>query len=112
MIHSCLMIRAAVAVSVLVVMALPVACGRAERPSPSGGAEATSSALGASAEAPAGPLEEFKLRPPSAGPLAGRRVCIDPGHDAYWAVGATARSRTGRTLLHPIDQIPLYEHEL
>ena len=49
---------------------------------------------------------------PPKGPLAGRRICIDPGHDAYWAVGATGYDSAGKVPLHPVDHVPLYEHEL
>jgi N-acetylmuramoyl-L-alanine amidase len=49
---------------------------------------------------------------PPPGPLAGRRVCIDPGHDARWVAGATGRNRAGQVPLHPADSVPLYEHEL
>jgi N-acetylmuramoyl-L-alanine amidase len=47
-----------------------------------------------------------------AGPLAGRRICIDPGHDAYWVAGASGRTRTGAVPAHPTERIPLHEHEL
>lgn len=43
--------------------------------------------------------------------LTGRRICIDPGHDAYWTPGATARLR-GIVPRHPVDGVPLFEHEL
>lgn len=44
--------------------------------------------------------------------LAGRRICLDPGHDSYWVVGAVGRDRTGRVPVHPTEGIPLHEHEL
>lgn len=49
---------------------------------------------------------------PPKGPLAGRRICIDPGHDAYWAVGATGYDGSGKVPVHPVEQVPLHEHEL
>jgi N-acetylmuramoyl-L-alanine amidase len=45
-------------------------------------------------------------------PLAGRRVCIDAGHDAVWAAGATARTSSGAVPVHPADRAPMHEHEL
>jgi N-acetylmuramoyl-L-alanine amidase len=34
--------------------------------------------------------------PAAAGPVSGRRICIDPGHDSYWVAGATGyNSDTG-----------------
>jgi N-acetylmuramoyl-L-alanine amidase len=44
--------------------------------------------------------------------LEGRRICIDPGHDATLTPGATARTRSGVVPVHPVDRIPMYEHEL
>lgn len=58
----------------------------------------------ASAEAPA------PAAPP--GLLGERRICIDPGHDDTWAVGATGRDSAGRVPRHPTDPIALVEHEL
>jgi N-acetylmuramoyl-L-alanine amidase len=46
------------------------------------------------------------------GPLAGHRICIDPGHDGYWVVGASGYSGAGVVPRHPVDGVPLYEHEL
>jgi N-acetylmuramoyl-L-alanine amidase len=54
---------------------------------------------------PAGPM------PPSA-PLAGWRVCIDPGHDARWVPGASGRTSGGTVPRHPTEGVPLFEHEL
>jgi N-acetylmuramoyl-L-alanine amidase len=51
-------------------------------------------------------------RPPAPGRLAGRRICLDPGHEAYWIIGSAARDRTGAVPVHPTEQIPLLEHEL
>jgi N-acetylmuramoyl-L-alanine amidase len=45
-------------------------------------------------------------------PLEGRRICIDPGHDARWAPGATGRNHAGAVPVHPADGVPLHEHEL
>src|SRR5262245_23369962 len=45
-------------------------------------------------------------------PLAGRRICIDPGHDAKWAPGAAGRNNAGAVPVHPTENVPLYEHEL
>jgi N-acetylmuramoyl-L-alanine amidase len=45
-------------------------------------------------------------------PLAGHRVCIDPGHDARWAPGAVGRNYAGVVAVHPTEGVPLYEHEL
>ncbi len=45
-------------------------------------------------------------------PLEGRRICIDPGHDAKWAPGAVGRNYAGVVPVHPTDGVPLYEHEL
>jgi N-acetylmuramoyl-L-alanine amidase len=52
------------------------------------------------------------LPPEAPGPLAGRRVCIDPGHDGRWVPGATGRNQGGAVPLQPADRIPLHEHEL
>lgn len=49
---------------------------------------------------------------PPRSPLSGRRICIDPGHDAYWAIGATGYDSAGTVPTHPTDRIPLHEHEL
>jgi N-acetylmuramoyl-L-alanine amidase len=46
-----------------------------------------------------------------ASPLMGRRICIDPGHDAYWTIGASGYTRNRVVPRHPADQIPLHEHE-
>jgi len=48
---------------------------------------------------------------PPRGALAGRRICIDPGHDGYWTPGAAGRDRAGRLPRHP-SGISLNEHEL
>jgi N-acetylmuramoyl-L-alanine amidase len=48
---------------------------------------------------------------PSQGALAGRRLCIDPGHDGFWTPGAAGRDRAGRLPRHPTG-ISLNEHEL
>lgn len=45
-------------------------------------------------------------------PLEGRRICIDPGHDAKWAPGAVGRNYAGAVPVHPAEGVPLYEHEL
>jgi N-acetylmuramoyl-L-alanine amidase len=50
--------------------------------------------------------------PEPLGALAGRRICLDPGHDAYWVVGASGRTSGGTSPLHPTERIPLHEHEL
>ena len=50
--------------------------------------------------------------PAGAGPLAGHRICIDPGHDSYWVAGASGYNSAGVVPRHPIDGVPLYEHEL
>lgn len=50
--------------------------------------------------------------PPSAGQLAGHRICLDPGHDAVWVPGATGRDAAGRVPVHPAEGVPLLEHEL
>lgn len=44
--------------------------------------------------------------------LAGRRICLDPGHDARWVPGATGYGGAGTVPRHPVEGIPLYEHEL
>ena len=49
---------------------------------------------------------------PREGRLAGRRICLDPGHDAYWGVGASARDSRGATPVHPTEGIRLVEFEL
>jgi N-acetylmuramoyl-L-alanine amidase len=51
-------------------------------------------------------------RVPRRGRLAGKRICLDPGHDAYWGVGATGTDRLGRVPVHPTEGIPLVEYEL
>ena len=45
-------------------------------------------------------------------PLTGRRICIDPGHDARWAPGASGRNHAGVVPVHPAEGVPLHEHEL
>jgi N-acetylmuramoyl-L-alanine amidase len=50
--------------------------------------------------------------PPAPGRLAGRRICLDPGHESYWIVGTAARDRNGTVPTHPTEQIPLLEHLL
>lgn len=45
-------------------------------------------------------------------PLEGRRICIDPGHDAKWAPGASGRNHAGVVPVHPTEGVPLHEHEL
>lgn len=60
-------------------------------------------------------VEAVQIAPtpsPPKSPLAGQRICIDPGHDAKWAPGATGRNRAGAVPLHPADGVPLHEHEL
>jgi N-acetylmuramoyl-L-alanine amidase len=47
-----------------------------------------------------------------AGRLVGKRICVDPGHDAVWGVGATGKDRQGQVPTHPTEGIPLFEHEL
>jgi N-acetylmuramoyl-L-alanine amidase len=47
-----------------------------------------------------------------AGRLAGRRICLDPGHDAIWDVGATGRDGSGDVAVHPTEGIRLDELEL
>ncbi len=49
---------------------------------------------------------------PARGPLFGRRICLDPGHDGVWAPGATGHTRSGAVPLHPTNHVPLYEHDL
>lgn len=51
-----------------------------------------------------------ELPPP--GRLAGRRICLDAGHDARWVVGASGRTSGGTVPLHPTERVPLHEHEL
>ena len=36
----------------------------------------------------------------------GRRICIDPGHDAKWAPGAVGRNYAGVVPVHPTDGVP------
>jgi N-acetylmuramoyl-L-alanine amidase len=50
--------------------------------------------------------------PPAQGRLAGRRICLDPGHESYWIIGTAARDRNGAVPTHPTEQIPLLEHLL
>jgi N-acetylmuramoyl-L-alanine amidase len=50
--------------------------------------------------------------PSAQGRLAGKRICLDPGHEAYWIIGTAARDRNGAVPTHPTEQIPLLEHEL
>jgi N-acetylmuramoyl-L-alanine amidase len=50
--------------------------------------------------------------PAGQGRLAGKRICLDPGHEAYWIIGTAARDRNGNVPTHPTEQIPLLEHEL
>jgi N-acetylmuramoyl-L-alanine amidase len=57
-----------------------------------------------------GPEEEAD--PAAAARLGARRICIDPGHDAYWVVGASGRTASGVVPLHPTERVPLTEHEL
>jgi N-acetylmuramoyl-L-alanine amidase len=51
-----------------------------------------------------------ELPPPKR--LAGRRICLDPGHDWYWVIGASARDRAGAVPVHPTEGIPLTENVL
>lgn len=44
--------------------------------------------------------------------LAGKRICVDPGHESYWIIGTAARDRNGAVPTHPTEQIPLVEHLL
>jgi N-acetylmuramoyl-L-alanine amidase len=53
-----------------------------------------------------------EVNPPAQGRLAGRRICLDPGHESYWIVGTAARDRNGSVPTHPTEQIPLLEHLL
>jgi N-acetylmuramoyl-L-alanine amidase len=59
-------------------------------------------------------LLSFAVTPLTAAPLPleGRRICIDPGHDAKWAPGASGRNHGGVVPLHPSEGVPLHEHEL
>jgi peptidoglycan/xylan/chitin deacetylase (PgdA/CDA1 family)/N-acetylmuramoyl-L-alanine amidase len=41
--------------------------------------------------------------PTREGRLAGRRICLDPGHDAIYNPGASARDRTGRVIFDEHD---------
>jgi N-acetylmuramoyl-L-alanine amidase len=45
-------------------------------------------------------------------PLSGRVICIDPGHEAVYTPGATARTRSGVVPRHLVDGIVMTEHEL
>jgi N-acetylmuramoyl-L-alanine amidase len=44
--------------------------------------------------------------------LAGKRICLDPGHEAYWIIGTAARDRNGTVPTHPTEGIPLLEHRM
>lgn len=46
------------------------------------------------------------------GRLAGRRICIDPGHDAFYSRGSTGRNTAGVVPIHPTERIRLYEVDL
>jgi N-acetylmuramoyl-L-alanine amidase len=67
----------------------------------------TTEALGATPAPPPTPAPS----PEPASPLNGRRICLDPGHDAYWTPGAAGRDTAGRLPRHP-SGIALNEHEL
>jgi N-acetylmuramoyl-L-alanine amidase len=56
------------------------------------------------------PSPNAEIAPPAL--LGGRRICLDPGHDAYWVAGATGRDSFGRVPRHPSEGVPLHEHEL
>jgi N-acetylmuramoyl-L-alanine amidase len=49
---------------------------------------------------------------PPSGPLAGHRICLDPGHDARWAPGAAGSTRSGVLATHRTERIAFNEHEL
>jgi N-acetylmuramoyl-L-alanine amidase len=55
------------------------------------------------------PVPDIVPEPPApASPLHNRRICLDPGHDTPWNIGASARG----TPVHPTERVPLVEHEL
>jgi len=94
--------------------ALTLACSsgpgvRAAEESPSATPDPLTAGSTPAVEAAQAPAPEPPAPP---GPLAGRRICLDPGHDAYWVVGAAGRNRAGVIPRHPADLVPLFEHEL
>jgi N-acetylmuramoyl-L-alanine amidase len=79
---------------------------------PTASAVETTAPLSIVAESLLAPATPPALPPePSQGALAGRRICIDPGHDGFWTPGAAGRDRAGRLPRHPTG-ISLNEHEL
>ncbi|MGD9798006.1 MAG: N-acetylmuramoyl-L-alanine amidase [Acidimicrobiia bacterium] len=90
---------------------LVAGCSDPARPGPSGEATGTTAAEPdrppARAVVPAMPVVD-----PPTSVLVGRRICVDPGHDAHWAVGATGYDSRGRVPVHPTAGVPLYEYEL
>ena len=93
----------------LATAALLVACSAAAPPSTAVAVAVQAIAPPQVNEASAPPLE---TEAPSADAAPARRICIDPGHDAYWAVGASGRTGGGTVPRHPTEAIPLFEHDL
>ena len=51
------------------------------------------------------------IKPPE-GKLAGKRICLDPGHDNIYSSGTAGRDSSARVPYHPSNNIPLYERYL
>jgi N-acetylmuramoyl-L-alanine amidase len=66
----------------------------------------TSTSVVAVAEVPA------PAAPAPVGRLAGRRICLDPGHDDTWDLGATGYDRDGAVAVNTTEGIRLDEPEL
>lgn len=96
-----------------VLVAAVLGCASDAPPEAEPTASATVVAVEATVEAPLQISIEPTPEPTAVpGKLAGRRICIDAGHDAHWVVGASGRTSGGTVPVHPTERIPLHEHEL
>jgi N-acetylmuramoyl-L-alanine amidase len=84
---------------------------RGAEPAPTSSTFVTGAGSSAMPVAPPDDVAASTGRAPT-GPLAGRRICLDPGHDATWDLGATGYDRDGNVPVHPTEGIRLDEHEL
>jgi N-acetylmuramoyl-L-alanine amidase len=62
-------------------------------------------------EAPAEPEDAGPedAAPAARGPLEGRRICLDPGHDDHYSLGSSGYDSRGRLAVHPTLKVPLTE---
>jgi N-acetylmuramoyl-L-alanine amidase len=98
--------RAGVAVALSAFLAITAACSGPGSPSRGRGDSPDQTTTAATAP----PVAD--TNPSAPGRLAGRRICLDPGHEAYWIIGTAARDRNGAIPVHATEQIPLLEHAL